>query len=98
MNFWQSFRRAVIVSILLQLTVQLGAFNTTIINSKNGIAGNAVRKVFIDHSNRVWLGTDNGVSCITGNGVTNYIFSNGLTESKVWEIAQSNDSRLCIVS
>ncbi len=94
MNFWQSFRRAVIVSILLQLTVQLGAFNTTIINSKNGIAGNAVRKVFIDHSNRVWLGTDNGVSCITGNGVTNYIFSNGLTESKVWEIAQSNDNRL----
>jgi len=94
MNFWQNFRRAVIVSILLQLTVQLGAFNTTIINSKNGIAGNAVRKVFVDHSNRVWLGTDNGVTRITGNGVTNYIFSNGLTESKVWEIAQSNDNRL----
>lgn len=76
------------------LSITAVAFNTTVLNSKNGIASNTVRKIFIDNSHRVWLGTDNGVSCITGNGVTNYIFSNGLTESKVWEIAQSNDNRL----
>lgn len=94
MNFWQDYRRITFLCIVLQCSIQLVAFHTTVLNSKNGIAGNAVHSVFVDHTNRVWLGTDNGVSCITSNGVTNYIFSNGLTESKVWEIAQSDDKRL----
>lgn len=70
------------------------SYNTINYTAKNGILSNSVRKIFIDNTHRVWIGTDNGVSCMTGNGIVNYIYSHGLTHHRIWEIVQTPDSTL----
>lgn len=76
------------------LTTGIYAYHTVNYNAKNGIASNGVRKIFIDHTHRVWLGTDNGVSMFSGNGIKNYVYSNGLNFNKIWEITECPDSSL----
>lgn len=82
------------IFVVLILTTQLNALHTLNYTARNGIASNAVRKIFIDHEHRVWLGTDNGISVMTSNGVTNYVYSNGLSHDRIWDIVQCPDSSM----
>ena len=68
------------------------AFNTKNLNAQNGIASNSVYKVFKDNSNRIWLGTENGLSIITSNGIRNINFDKSWDNNQIWAIYQSPDS------
>ena len=81
MNLSGRYHKYYLLLVFIGLFLNAAAYNTVNYNAKNGIASNGVRKIFIDHVHRVWLGTDNGVSCITGNGIKNYLYSNGLSLS-----------------
>lgn len=94
MSLLQKYLRISLLFIIILFGVQTKAYNSINYNAKNGIVSNAVRKVFIDNTDRVWIGTDNGVSCITGNGIVNYNYSQGLNCDKVWNFAQTSDGRL----
>lgn len=94
MNLSGRYHKYYLLLVFIGLFFNAAAYNTVNYNAKNGIASNGVRKIFIDHIHRVWLGTDNGVSCMTGNGIKNYLYSNGLDYSKIWEIEQCPDSSL----
>lgn len=82
------------IFVVLTVSTQLTALHTLNYTARNGIASNAVRKIFIDHEHRVWLGTDNGISVMTSNGITNYVYSNGLSHDRIWDIVQCPDSSM----
>lgn len=94
MSFYPRLLRQSILLLVLIVSTQLTALHTLNYTAKNGIASNAVRKIFVDHEHRVWLGTDNGVSVMTANSITNYVYSNGLTHDRIWDIVQCPDSSM----
>ena len=98
MNFCPKYLRTFTIICWILISGNVFAYHTINYNAKNGISSNAVRKIFIDHSHRVWLGTDNGVSLISGNGIRNYVYTNGLKFDKIWEIAECPDSTLWFAS
>jgi len=42
-------------------------------NKNNGIANNAIRKLFIDNNDNIWLGTESGISYFEINSNTEYL-------------------------
>ena len=42
-------------------------------NKNNGIANNAIRKVFVDNNHNIWLGTESGISYLEINSNTKYL-------------------------
>ena len=42
-------------------------------NRDNGIANNAVRKLFVDNNDNIWLGTESGISYLEINSNTKYL-------------------------
>ena len=42
-------------------------------NRDNGIANNAIRKLFVDNNDNIWLGTESGISYIEINSNTKYL-------------------------
>ena len=91
MNFNRSFYK-ILILIFLFYTGKMFAFNTKNLNAQNGIASNSVYKVFKDNSNRIWLGTENGLSIITSNGIRNINFDKSWDNNQIWAIYQSPDS------
>ncbi len=68
------------------------------ITQKEGLAGNMCRTLFIDSSNVVWVGTNNGLSkIVVAQGeefryiVNNYTSKNGLLTNEVNDIIQKNN-------
>ncbi len=94
MNLLPKYRKLILVLAGLTYFAAVSPYNTINYTAKNGILSNSVRKIFIDNTHRVWIGTDNGVSCMTSNGIVNYIYSHGLTHHRIWEIVQTPDSSL----
>lgn len=95
MNLKRCLNKLLLLLFCLSLN-QVSAQYTVNYNAINGIASNAVRKVFIDHSNRVWLGTGNGLSLLTSNGIQNIIYPAEWKNNQVWEIMETPDSCLWI--
>lgn len=93
MSFKRNFCNTLVI-ISLILSGELFAFNTRNLNAQNGIASNSVHKVFKDNLNRIWLGTENGISIITSNGIRNINFDRSWENNQIWEIYQSPDSVL----
>ena len=82
----------IILILVFSFFCQLYATNTINYNSRNGIVSNSVRKIFIDNTNRIWLGTDNGISVISSNGIRNIVFDKSWDNNQIWEIYQTPDS------
>ena len=97
MNFSRGLNSILLLLFCLSLSLNtVRAHHTVNYNAINGIAGNAVRKVFIDSSDRVWLGTENGLCLITSNGIQNIIYPREWANNQIWEIMETPDSCLWI--
>jgi len=44
-----------------------------------GLCGNKVRAIAVDKDNTVWMGTDKGISALSGNQWTTHNMKNGLS-------------------
>jgi len=64
----------------------------------DGLPNNAVRSLFLDSKNVLWIGTENGVS-IMQNGVFSTIDeSNGLGHNSCWDISQDTNGNMWFAS
>ena len=98
MIFFPKYHKQLIIFLFCLFTTGIYAYHTVNYNAKNGIVSNSVYKIFIDNTHKIWLGTDNGISCLTGNGIVNYGFSDGLTCNKIRNFAQTTDGRFWVSS
>ncbi|MCW5901141.1 MAG: hypothetical protein KIT30_01645 [Cyclobacteriaceae bacterium] len=57
----------------------------------DGLASNRVLALYEDNSNRIWIGTDQGVDVYTGSSFVHYSVANGLVSNVVNAIASDND-------
>lgn len=94
MNFNPNFYRLFLLITFSIITHFSLAFNTINYNAQNGIVKSSIRKVFIDNTNRVWIGTENGLSVLSSNGIKNIIFDKSWDNNQIWEIYQTPDSTI----
>lgn len=64
----------------------------------DGLPNNAVRALFLDSKNVLWIGTENGVSRMENGMFTNFDESNGLGHNSCWDINEDNDGNIWFAS
>ncbi|MCR4031355.1 MULTISPECIES: histidine kinase [Flavobacterium] len=63
-----------------------------------GLPNNAVRALFLDSKNVLWIGTENGVSRMENGMFTNLDESNGLGHNSCWDITEDTDGNIWFAS
>jgi hypothetical protein len=64
----------------------------------DGLPNNAVRSLFIDKTNVLWIGTENGVSKMINGSFLNLDESDGLAHNSCWDIAQDKNGNIWFAS
>ena len=64
----------------------------------DGLPNNAVRSLFIDSKNILWIGTENGVSRFLNGTFQNISESDGLGHNSCWDIAQDSNGNMWFAS
>ncbi|MFB9076346.1 histidine kinase [Flavobacterium procerum] len=64
----------------------------------DGLPNNAVRALFIDSKNILWIGTENGVSRMENGMFTNIDESHGLGHNSCWDINEDSDGNIWFAS
>lgn len=63
-----------------------------------GMPNNAVRSLFLDRENRLWIGTENGVSRFENGTFFSLDKSNGLGHNSCWDISQDGKGNMWFAS
>lgn len=66
--------------------------------TSDGLPNNAVRSLFLDSKNILWIGTENGVSRMENGMFTTIDESNGLGHNSCWDIAEDADGNMWFAS
>lgn len=61
---------------------------------KDGLAGNAVRKILLDEAGVTWFATNGGVTRYDGKGFTNFTVKDGLTDNDVWSMLKDRNGNI----
>jgi len=61
-----------------------------IISARDGLAGSSLNTLKIDSKDRIWVGTSNGISVLSSEGIKNYHIEDGLAGEEVWNIYESS--------
>ena len=67
-------------------------------STKDGLPNNAVRSLFLDSENVLWIGTENGVSRKENGSFFNIDESDGLGHNSCWDITQDQDGNMWFAS
>ena len=92
---WVGSRNAGVLRLSVEYVDGTYKVNSSLaIGKAQGLAGDAVTKIFQDKENRLWVGTENGLSLIVFNSETNHTVTNfttrhGLGSNFITSIAQN---------
>lgn len=64
----------------------------------DGLPNNAVRSLFLDSKNILWIGTENGISRMENGMFTNIDESNGLSQNSCWDITEDSNGNMWFAS
>lgn len=64
----------------------------------DGLPNNAVRSLFLDANNILWVGTENGVSRMENGSFTNLDESDGLGHNSCWDICEDSNGNIWFAS
>ena len=67
-------------------------------STKDGLPNNAVRSLFLDSRNVLWIGTENGVSRMENGSFFNLSESDGLGHNSCWDINQDTNGNMWFAS
>ena len=73
-------------------------FPSTNFTTSDGLPNNAVRSLFLDSKNILWIGTENGVSRMENGTFTTIDESNGLGHNSCWDISEDTDGNMWFAS
>ena len=66
--------------------------------TSDGLPNNAVRSLFLDSNNILWIGTENGVSRMENGIFTTIDKNNGLGHNSCWDIREDSDGNMWFAS
>lgn len=64
----------------------------------DGLSNNAVRSLFLDKENKLWIGTENGISIFENGSFKNLTTDNGLAHNSCWDICQDSNGSMWFAS
>jgi len=67
-------------------------------STTDGLPNNAVRSLFLDAKNVLWIGTENGVSRLENGAFSNLDESDGLGHNSCWDICQDGTGAMWFAS
>jgi two-component sensor histidine kinase len=67
-------------------------------STTEGLPNNAVRALFIDSKNVLWIGTENGVSRMINGSFSNLDESDGLGHNSCWDISEDSNGNMWFAS
>lgn len=67
-------------------------------STTDGLPNNAVRSLFLDSKNILWIGTENGVSRMENGSFANLDETNGLSHNSCWDINQDTNGNMWFAS
>jgi hypothetical protein len=67
-------------------------------STKEGLPNNAVRSLFLDSKNVLWIGTENGVSRMENGSFSNLDETDGLGHNSCWDINQDSNGNMWFAS
>lgn len=67
-------------------------------STKDGLPNNAVRALYIDSKNVLWIGTENGVSRMENGSFSNLDESDGLGHNSCWDISEDSNGAMWFAS
>ncbi|MFB6305544.1 MAG: two-component regulator propeller domain-containing protein, partial [Flavobacteriales bacterium] len=73
-------------------------FVTEEFNTENGLIGNRVWSILKDSQNRMWFGTEKGLTMKAGNEVVSYTTENGLPNNTIYDIMEKNKNEYWIAT
>ena len=66
--------------------------------TSDGLPNNAVRSLFLDSKNILWIGTENGISRMENGTFTTIDESNGLGHNSCWDITEDTQGNMWFAS
>ena len=66
--------------------------------TSDGLANNAVRSLFVDSKNTLWIGTENGISVFEGGHFNNFFKEDGLAQNSCWGICEDANNNMWFAS
>ena len=66
--------------------------------TSNGLPNNAVRALFLDNNEDLWIGTENGISKMENGTFSNLILPKTITNNSCWDIEQDRSGALWFAS
>ncbi|MBF4487875.1 histidine kinase [Flavobacterium sp. CSZ] len=84
--------------ILITTSVFGQYFPSRNFTTSDGLPNNAVRSLFLDSKNIIWIGTENGVSRMENGIFTTIDESNGLGHNSCWDITEDTDGNMWFAS
>jgi hypothetical protein len=82
------------IFLLLSLPVFCQEYNYVHYDTKDGLAGSTVYRMYQDKKGYMWFATDNGVSRFDGITFKNFTTENGLTDNEVLFISGDSKDRI----
>ena len=67
-------------------------------STSDGLSNDAVRSLFIDSKDKLWIGTENGISIYEGGVFTNLYKEDGLAQNSCWGICEDIDNNMWFAS
>lgn len=80
------------------LTTEAQTYPSVNISTKDGLPNNQVESIFKDSRGILWVGTNNGLSKIENNQITNFYVEDGLAHNSSWDIIEDNNNNIWIAS
>ncbi|MDR6967580.1 hypothetical protein J2X31_001592 [Flavobacterium arsenatis] len=85
-------------ALISPLIVVAQYFPSTNYTSLDGLSNNAVRALFLDTHNNLWIGTENGVSKFENGTFLNLYDTEGLAHNSCWDICQDKNEAMWFAS
>ena len=64
----------------------------------DGLPNNAVRSLYLDKNEDLWIGTENGISKLENGAFTNLVFPKSFTNNSCWDITQDTKGSMWFAS
>ncbi|SEB07322.1 Two component regulator propeller [Flavobacterium gillisiae] len=98
MRYFIKNRGLYVILVFIVSTLNAQNYPSININTIDGLPNNQVESIFKDSRGILWVGTNNGLSKIENNKITNFFVEDGLAHNSSWDIIEDTNHKIWIAS
>ena len=98
MQYFKKNKLLILLLLFVVSNIVAQRMPSTQISTLDGLPNNQVEAIFKDSRGILWVGTNNGLSKIENNSITNFFTEDGLAHNSAWDIIEDNKANIWIAS